>query len=832
MKENKIHVAYGFHVNCYHSYRGDTNDNLGFGSDIRIIRKILDVLTDLNEKGIPVKGTWDTENFFSLQKILPEYAPDIIEKMKERVNKYGDENIIMGYNNGALSAMTEDEFCESINLAITNENGSGLEDIFGECEKIVRPQEVMFTPSQVRLYNKLGIKALCLYYSAVPFDAFRTIVPKLPDEIGFNPLTYTYGGESMTIIPTYSNSDVCDAGCLRAWVKDLRKKQESGEINRDLFIFINMDADAIFWETMNLGPLTGKIANTDGIHGLVTEIADLPYIVFDTPGGYLKNHGAVGEINFTHDTADGNFTGYASWSEKPFNRKIWTRLERARMMAKVTSEKDSLSPSFDDRILLLSTTHFGLATPVLNIQREKTALEYGDRVTKKELSAMPKTENITLYNTNGTSLQSVQVEIKENISDISALTVKADGLEAFTAVATDSECKSAFIMMKFADVKDSYEIEVAFDGVKEEKELKYTLETERMKIDFTSKGTVEKVISDGRVIGTRDFLNSFITYGDSKYFFSYRKVSLLSVAGSGEGLRVEGDIHLPDELKSGSFIFDFFRTNFSDAIYVRTTVNYPYTAENISISTENSSLGRFTDMKWTETAPFQITPCLSGDISVIKRNFMDDVSSFRTQSFPECDPLNTSLDSFNHQLTGGFVGLYDEKGGLIVANARQVLSSMAHCPMRLEKDKTVRMNPFGTYYGKQRNHWSRAKGQILDAYTLVAAQGKSIAPSYNGSSETALFGLYPMSAEGLKEKEKNEICAFADGSLITAPDSSPLAPFTKDNISVREGKADGKSEADLKNPVMTGFNKNLGQYIRKGVRGIGHIVISQIKSRK
>ena len=69
MKENRIHIAYGFHVNCYHSYRGDTNDNLGFGSDIRIIRKTLDILTQFNEKGIPVKGTWDTENFFSLQKI-------------------------------------------------------------------------------------------------------------------------------------------------------------------------------------------------------------------------------------------------------------------------------------------------------------------------------------------------------------------------------------------------------------------------------------------------------------------------------------------------------------------------------------------------------------------------------------------------------------------------------------------------------------------------------------------------------------------------------------------------------------------------------------------
>ncbi|MBO5858882.1 MAG: glycosyl hydrolase family 57, partial [Clostridia bacterium] len=338
MTENKIHVAYGFHVNCYHSYRGDTNDNLGFGSDIRIIRKILDVLTEFNKKGIPVKGTWDTENFFSLQKILPEYAPDIIEKMKERVEKYGDENIIMGFNNGALSAMTEDEFCESINLAVTNKHGSGLEDIFGECEKIVRPQEVMFTPSQVTLYNKLGIKALCLYYSCVPFDAFRTIIPKLPDEIAFNPVTYSYKGESLTVIPTYSNSDVCDAGCLRAWVKDLRKKQESGEINRDLFIFINMDADAIFWETLDAGPLTGKIANTDGIYGLVEEIADLPYIVFDTPGGYLKNHKPAGEISFTHDTADGNFTGYASWAEKPFNRKIWTRIERARAMAEVNSD--------------------------------------------------------------------------------------------------------------------------------------------------------------------------------------------------------------------------------------------------------------------------------------------------------------------------------------------------------------------------------------------------------------------------------------------------------------------------------------------------------------
>ena len=315
--DKRIHIAYGFHVNCYHSYRGDTPDGQGFGSDIRIIRKIIAALDELNDAGIPVKGTWDCENFFSLEKILPEYAPDIIEGMRRRVKERGDEQIIMGYSNGALGAMQPDELEASVELAATNPQGSGLRDLFGSYERIVRPQEVMFTPSQVRTYNRLGVKALCLYYSCVPFDAFRTLIPPLEDEKAFNPLTFTYQEEGLTVIPTYSNADVCDAGCLRAWVKDLRQKQRTGEINRDLFLFINMDADAIFWESLDLPLIGHRLANTDGIRGLVKEVADLDYVVFDTPGGYMKDHGPVGEIRFTQDTADGNFTGYASWAEKP-----------------------------------------------------------------------------------------------------------------------------------------------------------------------------------------------------------------------------------------------------------------------------------------------------------------------------------------------------------------------------------------------------------------------------------------------------------------------------------------------------------------------------------
>lgn len=824
----KIHIAYGFHVNCYHSYRGDSNDNLGFGSDIRIIRKILDTLTEFNENGIPVKGTWDSENFFSLEKILPEYAPDIIEKMQERVRKYGDENIIMGYSNGALGAMNEDEFTASIDLAVTNEAGSGLKDLFGDFEMLVRPQEVMFTPSQVSLYNKTGVKALCLYYSCVPFDAFRTLVPKLPDELAFNPLTYTYKGESMTILPTYNNSDICDMGCLRAWVKELRKKQESGEIKNDLLIFINMDADAIFWETLDIPVIGSRLANTDGIHGLVKEVADLPYVVFDTPGNYIKTHKPLGEIDFTHDTADGNFTGYASWSEKPYNRKIWTAVDRARAMAKVNAKADKDSPSFRDRVLLLSTTHFGLATPVLNIEREKKADALAESIIKSESEALKKGKKLTLHNITNTDLLCAQVKVNADISDASQIILKSPDLSSYAVFPMDENCSSVYIICKFKKVKASYTLTAEIGEAKEKKTLEQCeIRSRNLTLKFMANGKPYRAYMGEKRIGQRDFLKSYITYGGKKYDFDFRSAEALSVGGSGTAIRVKGEIHLPDEIRGGSFTYDYITTDFTDGIFVRTEVNYPYTAETTSISTENSALGRFSDMKWSETVPFQITPEFKGDINVLKRNFMDDISSFRTQSFPECDEKNKKLDSFNHQLSAGLVGLFDEDYTFAVANARQVLGSMAHCPMRLDEDKTVHMNPFGTYFGKQRNHWSRAKGQILDTFTLITPQGKSIAPSYNGVSETALLGLYAYKGD----MPENDILSFSDGAVVTAPEGSILQPYYEDNVTFEKAKEDNVDEKKLRSPIMTGIGGNIRNYAIKGSRAIFHIIKQQIKAR-
>ncbi len=827
----RVHVAFGFHVNCYHSYRGDTNDNLGFGSDIRIIRKTLDVLTALNEEGVPVKGTWDCENFFSLERILPEYAPDIIEKMQMRVDKYGDEQIIMGYSNGALGAMNDEEFTASIEKAVTNEQGSGLADLFSRYEMIVRPQEVMFTPSQVSLYNKLGVKALCLYYSCVPFDAFRTIVPKLPDEIAFNPLTYSYKGESMTVIPTYNNSDICDAGCLRAWVRELHEKQEKGIINNDVFLFINMDADAIFWETMNLPVIGNKLANTDGINGLAREIADLDYVVFDTPAGYLENHKPIGNIDFTQDTADGNFTGYASWAEKPYNRKVWTAIERARAVSKVNAECDCDSPSFDNRVLLLSTTHFGLATPVLNIQREKKADELSENIVRSEYDALEKTEEITIHNINGKNLQCLQLKVNGNLDDVSRLEISGNDLKSFSAVSMDERNSSVFAVLEFDECKEKYTVSASI-GEKKAVEKMRSIKTDKLEIIFTPGGKLCEVLCEGRRIGNDKFLQSFITYDGRKYEFSADRADALPCAGSAKGIRLSGEIHLPGEIEAGYYAYDFFTSGGSEAVFIRTDIKYPYTPELTSISTENSALGRYSDMRWQEAAMLQFTPDFSGDISIVKRNYSGDVSSFRAQSFPECDEKNREIKSFNHQLSAGIIGLEDENNALVIANSRQVLCSMAHCPMRLDADRTVHMNMFGTYYGKQRHHWSRSKGEVLDAYTLVTPQAKSIAPSYNGNHETALLALFGYSKGNLNSEDLADVIAFADGSVVSAPENALLQPALEDNVSFKEVRVQSADETKLKNPMLTGISGNIGKYAYYGSKAIIHILKSQIKAKK
>ena len=805
---SKVHIGFGFHVNCYHSYRGDTNDALGFGGDIRIMRHILDTLDERNARGIPVRGAWDFENAFSLEKVLPEYAPDIIERVKKR----GDENLLMGYNNGAMSAMTEDEFAASIAWAVTNPHGSGLQDLFGAYEPIIRPQEVMFSPPQVRAYNKAGVKAICLYYSCISFDAFRTLIPQLPDALAFNPLRYTWEGESITVLPTYSPNDIIDAGSLRALAFDLHRQQLSGEIPGDVFVFINTDADSFLWEPM-AAPMN-RLPCFGGIGGYIDEVSDLDFVVFDTPGGYLKHHAPVGEITFGQDVADGNLSGYMSWSEKPFNRLIWSRLERARALSRL-SARDSASPSFETRVRLLSTTHFGLASPVMNITREKTALALSETMLRQEAESLPAPEVLTLRDPGSTGLAAVQLTLRDGFcDDPSRLRLESEGLLHWTACET-GRYDSGFVSSLYLIAR--------FDAPREEYALRFSVgqrRSARTLTGWTLLDTLEGISlrHEGAELAV---LKSWIDYGGRRYAFDRPVRDPLALGGEGAGLRLTGVVHLPDEQAAGNYCFDFFQSPAADCLFVRAAVQYPYTREDHEISSQASNLGRFSDPRWRQAAPLELT--LRGDdsLAVTKRNFAGAISRYEMADFWRAFPQNENISSINHQLTGGTLCLAGEGGGLLLAHARQVLGSMAHCPMRLKtegKTRIVSMNPFGTYFGPQRYYPTRGNGSSMELYLAAAPQARSLGPAYNGAFEQSVQAVFPVPGAAPTAAQQRDAEAIADG--VIALGGAEVQPFTGDNVRLHDAVDNKVDPKDLKSVTFVeqvgGLRPVLGMLGRYG----------------
>ena len=819
-----VHVGFGFHVNCYHSYRGDTPDALGFGGDIRIIRHILDTLDDRNARGIQVKATWDFENAYSLESILPQYAPDIIERVRVRQAERGDENILMGYNNGAMSAMTEAEFMTSINWAVTIPYGSGLQDVFGVSEKIIRPQEVLFTPANVALYNKAGIKAVCLYYSCISFDAFRTLIPQLSDEQSFNPLRYVYRGEGLTILPTYSPNDIMDAGSLRALVTDLHEKQLAGEIQNDVFLFINTDADSFLWEPMAVPGALKKLPCFGGIGGYIDEIADLEYVRFDTPGGYLKTHEPLADIAFGHDVADGNLSGYMSWSEKPFNRLIWTRLERARAMARLAAS-DAASPSFETRVRLLSTTHFGLASPVMNISRERKALELTEKMRSEEREALEARETLTLINTAGSDVAAAQLKLDAGFCrDVTTLRLSSEGLLTWTACETgrhpDGSVASIYLVARFDRPRSEYALTFSIG----EKQAPRPLQGDW--------NVLHCALQHGDRTLAR--LDSWIEYDGKRRPFDLPTRGALPLAGEGSGLRLSGEVRLPGELQPGWYDFDFFTVPGLSCLFTRTAVQYPYTLEDHEISSQASNLGRYSDTKWLQTAPFELTRDTDDSARVIKRNFSDDVSAYDLADFWRAFPQNENISSFNHQLTGGLLALTDDRGGILLAHARQVLGSMAHCPMRLkttEGHRIVSMNPFGTYFGPQRYYPTRGNGSSMELYLAAAPQARSLAPAYNGAFEQSVQAIFALSGPEPEAETTALAKAIADG-VVVPECAGAVHPFDDDNVTLHASVDNKVDPKDLKSVTFVEQFGGVLPVLGLVARYTGNLLRQQRKMRR
>ncbi|RME20704.1 MAG: hypothetical protein D6798_19900 [Deltaproteobacteria bacterium] len=349
-----VHVALSMHVNLYHSYRGDTPDDDGYGLDLDVMRTTLSWLETHPE----VHADWDMDNAWSTDDWLQTDGSDVLAAIQARVADGRDDVRLMSWNNGAMPAHTREEFDESIRRAWASNLA-----LFDEVVPGVQPQECMFTPEHVDWYVDQGIEWITLFNSATPFTALRNEIT-LPSSVWNNPVIIATDSAAMTLVPVYHHGDLLNHGGLVGWVTALHEAAVD-----DQLLVIHFDADAESWERFDLE---------------LDAVADLEFVRFTTIQDYLDSHPAAVTIPAPLDMADGTGDGMQSWAEKQFNQEIATGIAQARTLAEQAAALagddeevvELLDEAMEPRLLSLSTTHFGLAAPTLHPDRVDRAREY------------------------------------------------------------------------------------------------------------------------------------------------------------------------------------------------------------------------------------------------------------------------------------------------------------------------------------------------------------------------------------------------------------------------------------------------------------------------
>lgn len=794
-----IYLALRFHTNFYHSYRGDTPDELGFGKDIRIVTSILNDLDRLNAEGIPVKGSWDIENYYSLEQLIPKYSPTLLERLQKRVAEGRDIVSPMSYNNGIVSVCDEEEFHRIAEWTINNPGGSGLADLFSAWEPVVRPQECMYTPSLLRLYPQHGIGAISLYYSSHPFNGFSNFMPLLPFEQRYNPLKLKADGVpgEMILLPMYNNGDIADHWLsLKYWLNSMRREQLRLKSSNDLLLLVDMDADDDFWFGMDIPVLPKLFPSFGGLYSMIKSIAGLPWLRFAAPGEYLEAHPPVGEITLNQDTADGSFDGLSSWAEKWSNTHVWSQIQRARTLSRYTAFLAGNAPIPADaaakldagltaRILAMSTTHFGLTSPIMNARRLETAYEWSGAALRAAEDALRLaarhaecTDEMMLMpgaiHSNGvgegalvrfhkTGSLPPNARLVDDTGNTAAIPFLMEALSPENCDRTKNATEAAFVCRNAAKSLRlvSGEVNPASENAPDLMIGENRIANQTVSVQASADMGVALFFQD-KPIARKGFPAASVRYDKKLRTPSHMEAGRPEFLSSEVvQLSVKGCIPL-DEGHECRWTHRYILVSGLPYIFLDVLMEYPVTEHKNFDEKLAKRLGAAWDARWQEVMPWEFAPAISSPLTIWKHNFFGDTTHYRL-NYADFSP-NHDLDSFNNHITNGWVAVNGKEGGILLAQSCLWDNSFAFCPMRL-RQQVITLNPFGTYHGKQLKYPTATTGLGRMLSLNMADHLRSYAPSYNGKTSRFSLMIAPYTGEAPSLEIQNDAMIFSTPPL-------------------------------------------------------------------
>ena len=856
ISKKKIYLALSPHINYYHSYRGDSKGETGFGKDLAMMRGIIDELDKIEDMGLgSVKISWDYgDTFWSIQ-LQKEFQPDVLDRVIERCKKGKDEVLIGSWGNVMQPVMDTEEFLQQHQWFLENSMGIGVNQLFpGRVSPYARTQETMFTQGMIELYNAIGVKGICNYYSVYGFDATRPFIkPRLDwnQRYGLVKFNSTMSDASCLMIPTYGFGDILDFCSMKRWLKIIRKKQASGEIRGHALLFLNFDMDYENWLSMKLPSFLSWLPNSRGLMEFAEVVDQLDYVEFANLLEIVPKLEVHGETTLREDVADGMWNGYYNWSQKFNNTRFWTVGQRARWLKCIsdtlTTKKivensvsninglirdSSESPEtyFKNKILFNSTTSFGMAMPFLHSDRRKTAISYALKafnssqkafeIALKEYSIdidknLKKYENMlfilpitkrgvsekeTLPLSDSILAQSILPSkisdlIKENDKKIRFLNISSQkALKSFSIYKKHDGDRSNFwfealIPRSDFNFDDSNSAAYALtilesnqeQSKSEGKELtatKNSLRNKFLSLEFNELGKINSFKYNDIEFACPNFLESSITYGKVKNPKSYySNKDEIIVHRKGED-RFSASISIISEFlieKEHKVQVEKVLKLYADLpyLFISVTMKLPDIRGETTTIGKSDGTSYFVEEqfqeKWQEIIPCEVRSSILGlnePLKIWKRNFLGIVDYFNLD-MKEVDRKNANIDCLVANISDGWMALSNEEKGILVGFNSLKASNFAFSPIKIRdkgfgdlaiKAQQVRINPFGTYYGKLLHYWSEGNGHAQKIVSKLIGTNESTAATFSGKNISFDLLISPYLANSPPESVRN----FAD----------------------------------------------------------------------
>ena len=823
------------HINYYHSYRGDSRGKDGFGTDLRTMKAILDKLDEIEDMGFSfgnMRVTWDYgDTFWSIQ-LQQEYQQDILDRVIERCKKGKDEVLIGSWGNVAKPVLDTEESLRDHEWFLENEMGIGMKQLFpGRIAPYARTQETMFTQGMIELYNKIGVEGICIYYCVYPFDVGRPFLnPRLNanQRYGLVKFNSSISDASMIMIPTYAFGDVVDYFSIKRWFKLIRKMQETGEITGHALLFFNFDMDVDLWLPQKLPKFLQWMPKTKGLIEFAEAVDLLDYVELANLLDVIPRLKIHGETTLYPDVADGLNNGFYNWAQKYDNTKLWTIGQRARWLKCISdtlisqdmveskiadinnlirNDKDSSESYIKNKILLASTTNFGLSVPFMHPTRIKTGMVYALKAHKAAENASKlavdesikkisnKIENddyhiliCPILNRGITEQEKSQVKssilikikLPQDLSTELLYNDKILNLKDIKYGLYEDDSKNRLFLEAIVP-KGIFESEKIYiskislrnsnHNLKNTGKIKATpqyLQNEMIDLNLNDKGQINSFNFNKVDLACPNFLESAVTFGKSKkvkrYNSSHNKIKVLRDGSDGFSASVK--ISSKFEILRGSEVHsEKIITLYSGVpvIFVDVKMELCDISGESTVEDGNAYVAEKYDNRWQEVIPCEIKPNLIGNsesLRIWKRNFLGKVSYFDLD-MREVDSRNKNIDNLVSNISDGWMAVSDKENGMLVGFNSLKSSNFAFSPLKIKdkgfgdgykKGQQIRINPFGNYYGDILHYWTVGSGHAYKiTKKMLTHQDQPTAPTFSG--KTLEFDLIIAPYKGDKPPE-------------------------------------------------------------------------------